>query len=144
MRSSIAIAAVLLVLSADRAAAQNSFPTPGGATVPGYVVMCVAAGVASPCSPVTAGPTPTASAGACVGGAVTGSSLAGTFTAPTCAGTNLVMTFAAGLATNGWACTLTDRTTAGTLKQTGSTATTATFAATTTTGDVIQYVCSGF
>jgi hypothetical protein len=50
MRASL-VAIFLTVLPAT---AQNSFPTPGGATVPGYVTMCVTAGVAAPCNPSTA------------------------------------------------------------------------------------------
>jgi hypothetical protein len=46
-----------LVLWTGVAMAQNSFPTPGGARVPGAVVMCITAGKAVPCSgTVTAGP----------------------------------------------------------------------------------------
>jgi hypothetical protein len=33
------------------AVAQNSFPTPGGATVPGYVNMCITGNLAVPCNP---------------------------------------------------------------------------------------------
>lgn len=33
------------------ALAQNSFPTPGGATVPGYVNMCITGNLAAPCNP---------------------------------------------------------------------------------------------
>jgi hypothetical protein len=33
------------------ALAQNSFPTPGGATVPGYVNMCIVGNLAVPCNP---------------------------------------------------------------------------------------------
>jgi hypothetical protein len=33
------------------AIAQNSFPTPGGATVPGYVNMCITGNLAVPCNP---------------------------------------------------------------------------------------------
>lgn len=55
------------------AAAQNSFPTPGGARVPGIVVMCITAGQAKPCTgTVTAGSdaTFTTPGGATVGGGV--------------------------------------------------------------------------
>lgn len=44
----------LATLLATPAIAQNSFPTAGGATVTGYVTMCVTAGVAVPCNPSTA------------------------------------------------------------------------------------------
>ena len=45
---------LLLALGISPAGAQNNFPTPGGATVPGYVTMCVTAGIAAPCNPSTA------------------------------------------------------------------------------------------
>lgn len=56
-------AALGLVFTASlwgQAFAQNSFPTPGGATVPGYVTMCVVANLAVPCNSgsVVAGTTP--------------------------------------------------------------------------------------
>lgn len=44
-------AAAILLLLAGPAAAQNSFPTPGGATVPGYVNMCITGNRAVPCIP---------------------------------------------------------------------------------------------
>lgn len=44
---------LLMMLAVAPAAAQNSFPTPGGATVPGYVNMCVVANQAVPCNPGT-------------------------------------------------------------------------------------------
>lgn len=55
------------------AMAQNSFPTPGGASVPGLVQMCITANQAKPCvGTVTAGPDSnfTTPGGATVGGAV--------------------------------------------------------------------------
>lgn len=46
-----------IVMWAGIALAQNSFPTPGGATVGSTVVMCIAGGVARPCQgTVTSGP----------------------------------------------------------------------------------------
>jgi hypothetical protein len=46
-----------LLLWTGVALAQNSFPTPGGQTVRGVVVMCISAGNAVPCSgTVTSGP----------------------------------------------------------------------------------------
>jgi hypothetical protein len=52
---SLLVATAPLALGPDRGAlAQNSFGTPGGATVPGYVTMCIVTGVAVPCSPSTA------------------------------------------------------------------------------------------
>lgn len=44
------VGAIALLL-ATPAAAQNNFQTPGGASVPGYVTMCVVGGKAVPCSP---------------------------------------------------------------------------------------------
>lgn len=44
------IALSLFVAGTFPAMAQNAFPTPGGATVPGIVVMCYVAGQAKPCT----------------------------------------------------------------------------------------------
>jgi hypothetical protein len=89
---------------------------------------------------------PTASAGACSGGTTTGGAAAGTFVAPTCSGTTLTLTFASGNVGTGWNCILTDRTTpTNTLVPTATVSTTAaSFTATTTTGDVISYLCTGY
>jgi hypothetical protein len=38
-----------LVLWTGVAVAQNSFPTANGSTVPGYVLMCITGGKATPC-----------------------------------------------------------------------------------------------
>lgn len=48
-------AGALALALASAALAQNSFPTPGGATVPGYVTMCINAGIAVPCAPTFGG-----------------------------------------------------------------------------------------
>jgi hypothetical protein len=52
--------------------AQNSFPTPGGASVRGVVLMCYTAGTAKPCSGTVTGPdaTFTTPGGSTVGGVV--------------------------------------------------------------------------
>ena len=55
------LAALGAIFASPRRAAfaQNNFPTPGGATAPGYVTMCIVANVAVPCnSSVVAGTTP--------------------------------------------------------------------------------------
>ena len=59
----LALGALLTASLAAPALAQNNFPTTGGATVPGFVTMCIVASVATPCPP-----------GTTVGGAVTGGS----------------------------------------------------------------------
>jgi hypothetical protein len=47
----------LALLMSNAAMAQNSFPTAGGATAGGFVLMCVVAGKAVPCGgTVTSGP----------------------------------------------------------------------------------------
>lgn len=65
--------AIALFAAPFPAMAQNSFPAPGNATVPGIVVMCYTAGVAKPCTgTVTAGSdeTFTTPGGQTVGGRV--------------------------------------------------------------------------
>jgi hypothetical protein len=47
----IRAAMAALALLAAPAMAQNSFPTPGGATVGAYVNMRIVAGLAAPCAP---------------------------------------------------------------------------------------------
>lgn len=69
----IKLIALALFATPFPAMAQNSFPTPGGATVPGIVQMCYAANVAKPCTgTVTAGSdaTFTTPGGQTVGGSV--------------------------------------------------------------------------
>lgn len=46
-----ALGALLTASLAVPALAQNSFPTAGGATVPGFITMCVVANLAVPCNP---------------------------------------------------------------------------------------------
>lgn len=69
----IMLVALALFSGTFQAMAQNSFPTPGGASVPGIVQMCITANQAKPCvGAVTAGPDSsfTTPGGATVGGAV--------------------------------------------------------------------------
>jgi hypothetical protein len=46
----IMLIALALFAGTFPAMAQNSFPTPGGATVPGIVLMCYTGGFARPCT----------------------------------------------------------------------------------------------
>ena len=46
----LALWAFLIASLAAPALAQNNFPTTGGATVPGFVTMCIVANVATPCA----------------------------------------------------------------------------------------------
>jgi hypothetical protein len=46
-----AISALFVLGDIGMPLAQNSFPTPGGATVPGYVNMCITGNLAVPCNP---------------------------------------------------------------------------------------------
>ena len=90
------------------------------------------------------GTVPTLTTGTCSGSAAVGGATAGSFTAPTCAAGTIILS---GLPTqtNGYACDAWDQATpANTLKQTASTTTSATFTATTTTGDSVVYKCIGF
>jgi hypothetical protein len=51
------VSGILLTFGCGAAFAQNSFPTPGGATVPGSVQMCIVSGKAVPCSVTAAAST---------------------------------------------------------------------------------------
>lgn len=62
----IALGALFLLAGVDLSPAQNAFPTPGGATVPGYVTMCISGNLAVPCNPGGGG------GGLTAGAAVTG------------------------------------------------------------------------
>ena len=61
-----ALGAFFALAFAWAAQAQNNFPTPGGATVPGYVTMCISGNIAVPCNPGGGG------GGLAAGAAVTG------------------------------------------------------------------------
>ena len=90
------------------------------------------------------GTKPTITTGSCSASAATGGASAGTFTAPTCAAGTIILS-GMPTQTTGYACDAWDQTTvANTLKQTASTATSATFTATTTNADVVVYKCMGF
>jgi hypothetical protein len=85
---------------------------------------------------------PTAS-GSCSVTTQTGGNLAGTFTASgACVAGTYILTFGAA-APAGWSCNASDRTTpADTVRQTASTTTSATFAATTANSDVVSFSCT--
>lgn len=87
-------------------------------------------------------------ASGCSNSATTGGATAGTYTSGTTGTCTVTITMdgATGLtAPNGWACFANDlTTTADTVKQTASTATTATLSGTTVSGDVINFGCIGY
>ena len=93
---------------------------------------------------VSSGTLPTLTTGTCSGSSAAGGSFAGTFVAATCtAGTYIL----SGLPTapTGYSCNAEDRTTtADALQQTATSATSATFKATTATSDVIQFNCLAY
>jgi hypothetical protein len=92
-------------------------------------------------APVAIGTAPTLTTGACSG---SGGATTGTFSAATCSATTYILS---GMPTvpTGYACWATDRTTpADTLTQTATSATSATFKATTVASDVIQVHCFGY
>jgi hypothetical protein len=93
---------------------------------------------------VASGTLPTLTTGTCSGSSAAGGSLAGTFVAATCAAGTYILS---GLPTapTGYSCNAEDRTTtADALQQTASSATSATFKATTATSDVIQFNCLAY
>jgi hypothetical protein len=51
----VAAGALLALAATVPATAQNTFPTAGGATVPGFVTMCISGNVATPCNPSAPG-----------------------------------------------------------------------------------------
>lgn len=90
------------------------------------------------------GATPTAS-GTCAVTTQVGGNTAGKFTASgACVAGTYILTFGF-TATNGWACDAQDQTTpTDTIKQTGVSATSATFAATTANADVVNFKCLAY
>jgi hypothetical protein len=93
---------------------------------------------------VGGGPSPTGSTGSCVASGFTGGSLVGTFSAAVCVAGTFILS---GMPTtpNGYSCSAYDRITpSDTVVQTGSTATSATFKATTVASDVVQFNCQGY
>ncbi len=93
---------------------------------------------------VAGGAVPTLTTGACSGSSATGGATAGSFTAATCSGGTYILS---GLPTapHGYACGAWDETTpADTVLQTATTTTSATFKATTASGDSVVYHCIGF
>lgn len=86
------------------------------------------------------GGAPTGTTGSCSVGTFTGGRTAGTFVAPLCAAGTIILS---GLPTaNAWICGAWDQTTiADIVTQISSTATSATFRATTAASDVVQFMC---
>jgi hypothetical protein len=94
---------------------------------------------------VSANSVPVDGGGSCLASTFAGGASAGTFAAAVCAGGTIAITFAFSAPT-GWSCDAEDRTTpsTGKLQQTASTATKATFLATNSAADVIQYKCIAY
>ncbi len=90
------------------------------------------------------GSVPIDGGGSCTATSFAGGATAGTFVAPSCVAGTIAITFAF-TAPIGWSCDAQDRTTTSdTLKQTATTTTKATFAATTAVSDVVQYKCIAY
>jgi Chaperone of endosialidase len=71
----IALSALWLLAGVGGALAQNSFPTPGGATAPAFVMMCISGGLAVPCNPGGGGGSGGVTAGAANTGCPAGANL---------------------------------------------------------------------
>ena len=87
---------------------------------------------------------PIGTTGSCIASGFVGTRLAGTFSAAVCVAGTFILS---GLPTapNGYACTAQDRTTpANTVVQTASSVSSATYTATTTAADVVQFFCQGY
>jgi len=84
---------------------------------------------------------PAVDASSCTGATIgTGATnLAGTITALPTGSCSVKITFASATAAHGWSCAVSDNTTANLFRQTATTTTTATFAGTSVSGDVLQY-----
>jgi hypothetical protein len=103
-------------------------------------------GSIKPANFISGGSVPVDGGGSCTVTTFAGGATAGTFVGPVgaCAAGTVAITFAF-TAPTGWSCDATDRTTAAdTIKQTASTTTKATFAATLAASDVVQYKCIAY
>lgn len=69
---------------------------------------------------------------------------AGLITSATTGACAPVLTFTGAVAANGWACSISNQTTANLIRQTASTTSSATFSGTTVSGDVLSYSCSAY
>ena len=115
-----------------------------GATVGPLISQTVTGNLTVSGALVSNGTVPTGTSGSCTASSFVGGATAGKFTAPTCAAGNIILTNLPAT-TNGYSCILQDQTTiADTLKQTSSTTTSATFTATTASGDSVTYDCRGW
>jgi hypothetical protein len=90
------------------------------------------------------GATPTVTNASCTGAAIgTGATnAAGTITGLPTSACSVVLNFAAATAPTGWHCTVSDQTTAVLFRQSANTTTSATFAGTSVSGDVLSYACT--
>ncbi len=92
----------------------------------------------------SAGTPPTGTTGSCSATSFSGGPAAGKFTAPSCVAGTIILS-ALPAQTTGYACDAIDQTTpADTLKQTASTTTSVTFAATTAASDAVVFKCIGY
>lgn len=83
----------------------------------------------------------------CTAGTTIGGATAGTFVSGTTGTCTVVITMAGAMgmtADNGWACAVSNQTTANLIRQTASNTTTATVAGVTVANDVISFFCEGF
>lgn len=81
----------------------------------------------------------------CSATSATGSSTAGTLVSGTTGACTVVITMGASLtATTGWACAVSNRTTANLFRQSASSTTTATLTGTTNSSDVLSFFCVGY
>lgn len=113
----------------------------GVATVTGKIS---ASAIVSGTAHISTGSVPVGTTGSCIASSFAGGATAGTFSAAVCvAGTIILSSLPAAPA--GYSCWAQDRTTtSNTLLQTASSTTSATFKATTTALDAIQYSCIGY
>jgi hypothetical protein len=102
-------------------------------------------GTLKPANVNIAGSVPVDGGGSCTASSFAGGASAGTFSAAVCTGGTIAITFAF-TAPTGWSCDAEDRTTpsTGKLQQNATTTTKATFLATNSAADVVQYKCIAY
>lgn len=95
---------------------------------------------------IGAGTAPTVDATSCTGATIGSGAknIAGTITGLPTGSCSVVLTFNGTTAPTGWVCTVSDQTTANLFRQSANTTTTATFAGTSVSGDVLAYHCAAY
>lgn len=129
---------VLSISASVQSAVQNATNAASGLVLLNSVKMAPIVGT------LASGSAPTGSTGTCTASSFTGGTLAGTFSAAVCAAGTFILS---GLptATNGYACFASNRThIADLLVETATSATSATFTATTAASDTVQFACTGY